>query len=624
MVKDNKQNYKYTEEFGYIPKDWEINTFDKCFNFLQTNTYSREELTMEGNIKNIHYGDILITYPTILSSKDINTYLVGSLEFKNYRYCRNGDIIIADTAEDNTVGKAVEIQNITDKEKVIAGLHTMLCRPRKENVFSNKFLGYFINSSTYHNQLIPLITGIKVSSISKTGIKTTSIIIPPLPEQKKIAEVLSDVDSLIERTQQLIDKKKNLKIATMQKLLTPKKDWIVKSLGEIGDITGAGIDKKINSKESPIRLVNFLDVYHNDFIYSNMLNHWVTAKKEKIQKCKVKKGDIFFTPSSEMRWDVALSAVAIEDIEDAVYSYHLVRLRLKEKFDLKFSTYMFNTRAFLKQAETLCEGSGKRYVITLPKFREMEVCYPKSIVEQEKISTILFDIDSEIEKLEQELSKYKDLKIGMMQELLTGKIRLIKENIEEDNVIYISTKQQANDEFKDAIIISVITDEFGEEKYPLGAFRRQKLSYLFKRYNDIPIDDYLKKAMGPYNPKIKYKGGENIALKNNYVKKIGSGLVSSNKIEDAKKYYKKYYSTNSLDWLVKLFKYMKNEYLEVLTTVDYTIIELVKQKKEITIENIKKYISSDKEWLPKLKKDYFSDSNILKAMNESKKLFNSF
>ena len=90
-----------------------------------------------------------------------------------------------------------------------------------------------------------------------------------------------------------------------------------------------------------------------------------------------------------------------------------------------FGLYMLKTRKFLAEAETICEGSGKRYVISLRKFREMEICYPKSIEEQNRIATILSDMDKEIEALEKKLSKYKLLKQGLMQNLLTGKMRLI-------------------------------------------------------------------------------------------------------------------------------------------------------------------------------------------------------
>ena len=255
---------------------------------------------------------------------------------------------------------------------------------------------------------------------------------PNKAEQQAIAEVLSDVDALIASLNQLITKKRNVKQGVMQVLLTGQKrltgfkdDWETNKLGEIGEVSGAGVDKKIKLSEVPVRLVNYLDVYKRDFIYSKHLNHKVTAPATKALNCAVKKGDVFFTPSSEVRYDVGLSAVAMEDIPDAAYSYHVVRLRLKEAWDLAFRTYIFKTRYFLSQAEVNCEGSGKRYVISLKKFRELSVFYPKLIEEQKAIAQILSDMDAEIELLEEKRDKYKAIKQGMMQELLTGKTRLV-------------------------------------------------------------------------------------------------------------------------------------------------------------------------------------------------------
>jgi type I restriction enzyme S subunit len=201
-------------------------------------------------------------------------------------------------------------------------------------------------------------------------------------------------------------------------------EWEKKKLSEIGEITGSGIDKKSNKDEAKVRLVNYLDVFHRDFIYSKDLNHWVTASTAQLQKCKVKTGDIFFTPSSEMRYDIAVSAVAMEDIDSAGYSYHVIRFRLFEDWDLLFRAYIFKTKFFINQAETVCEGSGKRYVISLTKFREMSIKYPPDVKEQKAISSVLYEVDCEIKALERKLNKYKNIKIGMMQQLLTGKIRI--------------------------------------------------------------------------------------------------------------------------------------------------------------------------------------------------------
>ena len=419
---EEKQGYKFTEEFGYIPEDWDIVPLG---DFISTEKYAIVDGPFGSNLKTEHYrkkGIPIIQSGFVTSNKFIADSYLYVDEEKFQQEIRSkvipGDIVMAKIGAN--CGTCAILPN-NHPEGILAG--NSLKITVRENC--NKFLMYLFHRLLPLNKMEEAISRTAQPALSCGRLKILPIIKPPFPEQEKIAEVLSDIDELIESTQKLIDKKKDLKTATMQKLLTPKPHWVAKKLGEIGIITGGGVDKKINANEISIRLVNFLDVYHNNFITSKLLNHWVTAPKDKINQCKVIKGDIFFTPSSEMRYDIAMSAVAVENIENAVYSYHIVRFRLKEKWDLAFSSYIFNTNYFLSQAETICEGSGKRYVITLPKFRNMKIKYPEDIGEQKQIARTLFDMDAEIEALEKELSKYKDLKTGMMQELLTGKKRLV-------------------------------------------------------------------------------------------------------------------------------------------------------------------------------------------------------
>ena len=300
---------------------------------------------------------------------------------------------------------------------------------------SRDYLLYVLISRLIQGQIESIQTIGAQPKLALKRIRDFNIPLPPtLKEQQAIAEVLSDMDAYIESLEQLIAKKRLIKQGVMQELLTGKRrlpgftgKWEERKLDEIGEISGAGVDKKIKTDESPIRLVNYLDVYHRNLIFSKDLHHWVTAPANKVLKCAVQKGDIFFTPTSEVPYDIANSAVAMEDIQDAAYSYHLVRLRLYESnnWDLLFRAYIFATRHFLSQAETMCEGSGTRYVITLKRFRELSVFYPTDNLEQAAIAEVLSNMDIEITTLENKLDKLNKIKEGMIQELLTGRIRLV-------------------------------------------------------------------------------------------------------------------------------------------------------------------------------------------------------
>lgn len=200
-----------TLRFAEFAEQWEQKTFDETFSILSNNTLSRAELNYEnGNYKNIHYGDVLIKFSAFIDASSPDVPYINdensSSKLDNI-LLQDGDIIIADTAEDFTVGKATEVENV-DEIKVVSGLHTIPCRPKIK--FSPRYLGYYVNSPAYHNQLIPFIQGVKVSSISKTLIKKTFVSFPSLSEQTKIADFLSCLDKKIEVQNKIIKHRKSL------------------------------------------------------------------------------------------------------------------------------------------------------------------------------------------------------------------------------------------------------------------------------------------------------------------------------------------------------------------------------------------------------------------------------
>src|SRR5690606_20400493 len=132
----------------------------------------------DGIAKNIHYGDVLIKFGEVLDASNEVLLFVTNEEVANklkHAALRDGDIIIADAAEDSTVGKCTELFNIGE-QLILSGLHTIAVRPILS--FSSKYLGYYLNSSSYHRQLLPLMQGTKVLSISKTALKNTHLVFP--------------------------------------------------------------------------------------------------------------------------------------------------------------------------------------------------------------------------------------------------------------------------------------------------------------------------------------------------------------------------------------------------------------------------------------------------------------
>ena len=194
--------------------------FSSVFVLLQNNTFSRELLTNDKTeMQNIHYGDVLIKYGSCVNiDMDDVPYIKSDApvdKFASESYLMSGDIVIADTAEDYTVGKATEIINPSSK-KILSGLHTIPCRPVMS--FAPMFMGYYLNSSSFRSKIMPLIQGTKVSSIGKAQLMKTTVYIPPIDEQKRIADLLYSIDTKINLLSETADKMIQLKSAMLQQL----------------------------------------------------------------------------------------------------------------------------------------------------------------------------------------------------------------------------------------------------------------------------------------------------------------------------------------------------------------------------------------------------------------------
>lgn len=177
-------------------------------------------MTSMDGVANIHYGDVLVKYGEILdfSVEAVPSLLPGTVLGGDE--LKDGDVIIADTAEDETCGKTVEISNLGSR-KAVAGLHTIACRP-KQGLFVPGWLGYYMNSVSFHRQLLPLMAGIKVLSISRATLQGTTVSIPSLAEQRNAVSVLSAADREMNLLAREVEEWKEKKKALSQLLLSGK------------------------------------------------------------------------------------------------------------------------------------------------------------------------------------------------------------------------------------------------------------------------------------------------------------------------------------------------------------------------------------------------------------------
>lgn len=422
-----KSGYKMTE-VGVIPEDWEVKEFNETFSVIPNNSLSRDYLnTHAGEYHDIHYGDVLIRYGALLDAGNTEIPFINKAitdKWVNRRIVTEGDIIMADTAEDNTVGKCSEVINVNHK-KIVSGLHTFWLHPN-EGLFEKGFLGYFMNHSLYHNQLLPLIHGTKVSSVSKNEILGTRVLVPLKNEQTAIATALSDVDSLISALTKKIEKKKAIKQGLMQQLLTGKKrlpgfndKWKSMLLGDIAEVKDGTHQTPQYVKSGGKPFYSVENVTADDF--KNVKHISLEEHKALTSNYRIEKGDVLMTRIGSIGcckyvdWDV-----------DASFYVSLALLKINEKYDSKFISYLSNIKSFKEEVMLNSLVFAIPQKINLVNISLIKVYIPTSKVEQTAIANILSDCDSEIAALEEKRDKYKEIKQGMMQQLLTGKIRLIK------------------------------------------------------------------------------------------------------------------------------------------------------------------------------------------------------
>lgn len=385
---------------------WESISLSDALRPLKSSPFTRDELNYSGGqYQNVHYGDILVRFPSVVDAeKEGLPYVSDSAEGRCSRcsLLQNGDIIIADTAEDEAVGKAIEIQGITD-QKVVSGLHTMAFRPQ-EGLFAPGFLGYFLNSSVYHNQLLPLMQGIKVLSISKTAIGDTVIKYPSYKEQEKIVESLSGVDDMIGALDEAIAKKQQIKESLMQQLLTGKTrlpgfngDWLTISLGSISQM----YQPQTITQDS--LTISGYPVYGANGVIGRYPYHNHTTDQVMITCRGSSCGTVNY--SRGKCWITGNAMVVNMD------GYNVNK---------RFVYYVLDR----SDLSSLITGSGQPQIVRTP-LQRFEICIPKSIEEQTAIAECLDSFEIDISSVESKRDKYALTKQGMMQELLTGKTRLI-------------------------------------------------------------------------------------------------------------------------------------------------------------------------------------------------------
>ena len=418
------QNFKAPKlRFPGFTEDWEQRKLEESFDFLQNNTLSRAELGDSGTALNVHYGDILVKFGDCIDvSLNELPHITNqsSVEKLKNSYLKDGDVVMADTAEDETVGKCSELTDIKDKI-VLSGLHTIPLRPK--NKFGKGYLGYYLNSGSYHDQLKPLMQGIKVTSISKSALKNTIVSFPrDVSEQEKIGNFFIRIDNLITLHQRKFETLKKLKKGFLQKMFPKNGEsvpeirfpgftdaWEQRKLGDISE--------RVQGNDGRMDLPTLTISASNGWMNQVERFSGNIAGKEQKNYTLLKKGQLSYNHGNSKVAKYG-TVFTLESQEEALVPrvYHSFRM---VDGDSKFIEYLFATRLPDRELSKLI-SSGARMDgllnISYEDFMGLKIKLP-SIIEQKQISDFFRLIDNTITLHQRKLDTLKKFKQGMLQQM---------------------------------------------------------------------------------------------------------------------------------------------------------------------------------------------------------------
>lgn len=404
--------------------EWDVVKFKDVFTMLSNNTLSRAELNEhDGNAFNVHYGDVLIKFGERLDLNNENLPHIkddSTIQKSKSSYLKDGDIIFADTAEDETAGKCTEIRNIGERI-VLSGLHTIPCRPKDS--FAPYYWGYYLNSNAYHTKLLPLMQGAKVTSISRSSLQETTVVFPhSFLEQQRIASLLTSLDEQISAHKKKLETLKAHKKSLMQQLFpangekTPKLRFPeFKNAGEWKSTTLGQITNVINRRNKSKRELPIYSISNkNGFILQNEQFDGLDSNKRGYDISMYKivgKNTFAYNPARINIGSIGYSGNLSEIQISSLY----VCFKTTEDADDSFLQYFFDSFKFNNAVESNVEGGIRSYLF-YENFSKIRIDIP-SLSEQKKIASCFNTINVNIKTNSEKTNALEQQKIGLMQKL---------------------------------------------------------------------------------------------------------------------------------------------------------------------------------------------------------------
>lgn len=419
-----RAGYKLTD-IGFFPVDWIEDTLGGVIKLLTDFTANGSFASLAKNVKYLNKPD----YARLIRLTDIRVNFQNdgiyiskeAYEFLSKSKLFGDELLLAN------VGAYTGYSFLYPKGLLFRGsLAPNMFLIKFDYIKLNpKFVYYSFTYTSVFKQLLEKSASSAQPKLNKQNVRECIFNYPPtLAEQTAIATALSDADALINSLSTLIAKKRNIKQGAMQQLLKPKEGWEVKKLGNIGKPYGGLSGKsKLDFADGKFPYIPFMNIMSNPIIDTSYVDYVNIGVDE--NQNKALKGDLFFNGSSETPEEVGMCSVLLEDIPNLYLNSFCFGFRLNKdsKENGLYLSYYFRSSEGRKLFYSMAQGAT-RYNLSKSNFNKMEVSLPKP-EEQIEIANILSDMDAEIQALESKLEKYRQIKLGMMQVLLTGKVRLI-------------------------------------------------------------------------------------------------------------------------------------------------------------------------------------------------------
>ena len=614
---------------GNIPTQWTIAPLGRVF-------YEKQIKNLDGKEKNV----LSLSYGKIINRDIESNYGLLPESFNTYQIVDKEDIILRLTDLQNDK-RSLRIGYVNGKG-IITSAYLCLSLLHNANLNNTEYLYYTLHSYDILKIFYNLGAGVR-QSMGYEELKRLPLIVPPLEEQTKIVQYIKSkeekINHFIQQKQQLIELLKEQRQCVINEAVTkginPKakmkasgaewlgdipEHWEVRRLKNVSRTISKGTTPSTvgseTTEEGTIRFLRAENLYENRITLSPVF--YIDEKTDEILfRSRLETNDVLLVIAGAT---IGRTGIVTKEMLPANTNQAVCFIRpqniMADFLLLWMQTTYITSQIWLNATQAaqpnLAMSKISTFYILYPIIKEQH-----QIVEHIKTETATIDIA--IAKAEKEIELIKEYKEAMISEVVMGKI-----DVKSVEIASATPKKEANWEFKEAVLISVLTDKFGSIQYPLGRKRYTKFSYLFHRHTDNRTEGYLQKAVGPYNPKTKYAGPEKIALQNRYVEgRVNgnySGFVAGIEISNAKNYFENYWDIEALNW-IEQFRKKTNDELELYTTVDKAMVELAENKKVINLQTVKLVIDEHPEWKPKLERDIFSDKNIIGAIEFLKQLF---